>query len=164
MRVVKMAQKGGENMKGCRLHFLGALLLLLALSSMSCARIFPPAGPPAGLRPAPAVQPPGAIHGLAAQGECLTCHSRDDRFVASLQSNHPVPVPPGFHGSTQEACQLCHTMEQGHAPARAMPHPGEGWEACFACHASAVARAPHIPPNHTAYTLEKCAVCHTPAE
>lgn len=155
--------KANRNTRGRSLPLVGAFILLFALWGTSCARIYPPAGPPAGPRPTTELQPPEAVHGLAAQGQCLACHGKDERFVASLQSSHPVPVPPGFQGSLQEACQLCHAMEQSHTLARAMPHPVEGWEACFACHASGVATAPQTPPNHSGYSITKCNVCHAPA-
>lgn len=150
-------------MKRYRILLLGIALFLL-MGGFSCARIFPPAGPPVGPKPAPVVQPPPPPHGSAAPGDCLACHSADEKFVASLQAGHPIPIPPGFKGSPQEACQLCHTMGKGHVPARTMPHPVMGQEGCLACHAGGMPGITRTPLNHSSYTVEKCALCHAPTQ
>jgi len=135
--------------------------VLLAGGAWSCARVFPPAGPPEGPRPASEVQPPSAVHGLAAlHGDCLSCHGKDDRFLVSLRTVHPVPAPPGFVGSVQQACQLCHQMEPEHGLARTMPHPVAGWEACRACHTSGMPGIKQMPPNHGSYSVARCTECH----
>lgn len=142
---------------------ISAAMLLVAVLSLSCARVFPPAESDGGPRPTPAAQPPSAAHGLPpGDNDCLVCHGTDEAFLNALQRDHPVPLPPGFAGSPRDACALCHTMEPSHTAAEAMPHPLEGMAGCVYCHASRAAGITQMPAGHKGRAEDTCTMCHAP--
>lgn len=141
----------------------GSLLLLLSLATLSCARLVAPAELQTGPTPTPAVQPSPAAHPVIREQECLVCHGSEERFLASLETGHPVPIPPGNPGGASEGCVLCHAgIAAGPVSAPPMPHGARGMEKCLTCHSGGATSIPVVPPNHTGYPIEKCTLCHVP--
>lgn len=140
------------------------VILFLALITLSCARIYPPAERENGPIPAPVLQPAAMSHVVVEGVDCAVCHREDVKFVASMSNGHPVPVPPGFTKSPAEACILCHQSEQVEIEAPTMPHGLAGMEECALCHSNGTSGIPQMPSDPLHQSGHSCILCHTPLQ
>lgn len=123
-------------------------------------------------------QPNPVPHPIAADTDCLACHSAQGVIPAPeshaafdttmcTQCHQPTmeaqPVPTGDTAAPEAAATVVPTEPA--APAGgppAIPHPLDGRDDCLACHATGGVKP--FPADHEGRTVDQCQMCHQPGE